>query len=200
MYDYDPETRTFAPKTGRQLLPNHDEANRFVSEYTPAYLTRAREQYADLVHGVNAENQARIDAYNSNLLQELTAYGDRYNEMVQSENDYIMSHGLDRDLLHYNVRDAYNRNRIEYNPLSDSLPARDRATVDGTIVSQPASRERHVQDVHERAAARYGLTVTQYRQLKTNVEQKNLQGAPRERIAQEVADIKGVDVAEVTVP
>jgi len=200
MYDYNPETRTFTPKTGRQLLPNHDEANRFVSEYTPAYLTRAREQYADLVHGVNAENQARIDAYNSNLLQELTAYGDRYNEMVQSENDYIMSHGLDRDLLHYNVRDAYIRNRIEYNPLSDSLPARDRATVDESIVSQPTSRGRRVQDVHEQAASRYGLSVTQYRQLKTNVGQKKLQGASRERIAQEVADIKGVDVSEVTVP
>ena len=200
MYDYNPETRTFTPKTGRQLLPNHDEANRFVSEYTPAYLTRAREQYANLVHGVNADNQARIDAYNSNLLQELTAYGDKYNEMVRSENDYIMSHGLDRDLLHYNVRDAYIRNRIEYNPLSDSLPARDRATVDESIVSQPASRGRRVQDVHEKAASRYGLSVTQYRQLKTNVGQKNLQGAPRERIAQEVADIKGVDVSEVTVP
>ena len=200
MYDYNPETRTFTPKTGRQLLPNHDEANRFVSEYTPAYLTRAREQYADLVHGVNAENQSRIDAYNSNLLKELTAYGNKYNEMVRSENDYIMSHGLDRDLLHYNVRDAYLRNRIEYNPLSDSLPARDRATVDESIVSQPASRERPVQDVHEKAASRYGLSVTQYRQLKTNVGQKKLQGASRERIAQEVADIKHVDVSEVTVP
>lgn len=200
MYDYDPATRTFIPKTGRQILPNHDDANRFLSEYTPAYLTRAREQYADLVHGVNEENQARIDAYNTNLLQELTAYGDRYNEMVRSENDYIMSHGVDRDLLHYNVRDAYLRNRIEYNPLSDSLPARDRATVDESIVSQPASRGRRVQDVHEQAASRYGLSVTQYRQLKTNVGEKNLQGAPRERIAQEVADIKGVDVSEVTVP
>ena len=159
MYDYDPATRTFTPKTGRQLLPNHDEANRFVSEYTPEYLTRAREQYADLVHGVNGENQARIDAYNTNLLQELTAYGDRYNEMVQSENEYILTHALDRDLLYYNVREAYLRNRIEYNPISDALPARDRATVDGSIVSQP-----------------------------------------RERIAPEVADIEGADVAEVTVP
>ena len=57
-----------------------------------------------------------------------------------------------------------------------------------------------MQDAHEQAASRYGLSVEQYQQLKTNVGEKNLQGAPRERIAQEVADIKGVDVAEVTVP
>jgi hypothetical protein len=78
---------------------------------------------------------------------------------VQSENEYILTHALDRDLLYYNVREAYLRNRIDYNPLSDALPARDRATADGSIVSQP-----------------------------------------RERIAPEVADIEGADVAEVTVP
>jgi hypothetical protein len=205
MYDYDPVTRTFTPKQGVHLLPNHNEANQFISKYTPAYLLKARKEYADMIHGLNEKNQAQVDQYNGRLLQELQAYGDQYNDMVDAQNEYLMSHaGPTTQLLHYHVNDAFQKYRIEYNPLSDALPTKDRKVVDGNTVSAPNIPERGVKSEkqlkNERAAAKYGMTVDEYHTLKHNIQERGLVDATDQQVAQEVADIKKIDVAEVKVP
>ena len=135
MYDYDPVSRTFTPKQGSHLLPNHND---YVSRYTPSYLLKARAQYADMIHGLNEKNQAQVDTYNTRLLQDLQAYGDQYNDMVSSQNEYLMSHsGPVTQLLHYHVNEVFNQNRLDYHPLSESLPSKSETVVDANTISTP---------------------------------------------------------------
>ncbi len=195
MYDYNPDTRLFTPKQGVHLLPNHNEASQFISKYTPAYLLRARKEYADMIHGLNEKNQAQVDQYNTRLLQELTSYGDQYDEMVGAQNEYLLSHaGPTTHLLHYNVRDAFDKYRIEYNPLSDALPTHERQVVGTNPVSAPNLPGRGLQSEkqkqNERAASKYGLSVGEYHKLKHNIQEKGLVNASEQQVASEVASIK----------
>lgn len=199
MYDYDPETRTFTPKQGVHLLPNHNEASAFISRYTPAYLTKARKEYADMIHGLNERNQAQVDAYNSVLRQEISEYGVKYNQMVADQNAYLLMSGANpSQLLHYNADEVYMKNRLEYNPLSDALPDHERQVVGRTLVSAPnlpAAGESARYARTEAAAARYDLSVDQYHTLKHNIQSQDVTDPSPQRVAQEVADIKKIDVA-----
>lgn len=50
-------------------------AGQHTSQYTPDYLKRGREEYADMVHGLNAENKAQVDAANAQIHEQLSVYG-----------------------------------------------------------------------------------------------------------------------------
>ncbi len=140
LYDYDPDTRTFTLNPNITNVPNLGDAKSFVSSFTPGYLVRARREYADMIHGLNENNQAQVDQYNTRLLRDLQAYGAQYNEMVSAQNEYLISHsGPVTQLLHYHVNDVYNQYRLDYNPLSESLPTKETTIVDGNTVSTPAS-------------------------------------------------------------
>lgn len=191
LYLYNPETRLFTINPAANNLPDQDDAKRFISRFTPQYLTNARRQYTDMIHGLNEKNQALVDQYNTTLLQDLHAYGDRYNEMVASQNEYAISHaGPVTQLLHYHVNDAFNKYRIAYTPLSDTLAQ----TPSKGIQSSGRSLQTEKARKNEAAAAKYGLSVPQYHRLKTNVTSKGLQNASSQQIHQVAADIKKIDV------
>jgi hypothetical protein len=155
LYVYDPETRLFTINPNAPSLPNQGEAKSFISQYTPQYLAKARQEYADMIHGLNEKNQAQVDAYNTNLLAEISAYGKEYDAMVASQNEYILSHGgSTTQLLHYHGDDVFNKYRLEYNPLADSLPTKDKIVVDGG--SAPSER--------------LNMTTTQYDTMKHNLQ------------------------------
>ena len=175
LYIYDPVTRLFTPNPNAPGLPDQDEAKSFISQYTPQYLVKARQEYADMIHGLNEKNQAQVDAYNTNLLADLSAYGKQYNEMVSSQNEYLISHaGPVTELLHYHIDDVFNQYRLEYNPLSDSLPTKDKKVVDGNTVSAPNIPGRQLESARDRkkreAAEALGMTSTQYDSMKHNLQ------------------------------
>ena len=175
LYIYDPETRLFTINPSVPSLPDQDEAKSFISQYTPQYLLKARQEYADMIHGLNEKNQAEVDAYNTNLLADLSAYGKQYNEMVTAQNEYLVSHaGPVTQLLHYHIDDVFNQYRIEYNPLSDSLPTKDKKVVDGNTVSAPNAPGRRMESDRDRkkreAAEALGMTSAQYDTMKHNLQ------------------------------
>lgn len=138
LYIYDPVTRLFTLNpSAASTLPNMGEAKSFISAYTPEYLVKARQEYADMIHGLNEKNQADVDAYNTNLRREVSEYGAQYEEMVEAQNQYLLSHaGPVTYLLHYHANDVYNQYRIDYNPISDVLPGKG-TVVDSNTVSAP---------------------------------------------------------------
>jgi len=175
LYLYDPVTRLFTLNPNVPSLPDQDEAKSFISQYTPAYLAKARQDYADMIHGLNEKNQAQVDAYNTNLLADLSAYGKQYNQMVAAQNEYLISHaGPVTQLLHYHIDDVFNQYRLEFNPLSDSLPTKDKKVVDGNTVSAPNIPGRRMESERDRkrreAAERMGMTTTEYELMKHNLQ------------------------------
>lgn len=119
LYSYDPKTRQFKRNdalSGRRL------DGEFVSQYTPDYLKRGREEYAEMVHGLNAENQAKVDEANAKIHEELSVYGRNYNRTVSAENNALMRQPvLPSHLLHFSVDNAYNQVKLTYDPISDKL-------------------------------------------------------------------------------
>lgn len=176
LYIYDPTTRLFTINPNVPGLPDQEEAKSFISQYTPKYLAKARQEYADMIHGLNEKNQAQVDAYNTNLYQELSVYGNKYNEMVRAQNDYLMSEAgsAPSNLLFFHLNDVFNQYRIEYNPLSDSLPTKDKKVVNGNLVSAPNIPGRRMESERDRkkreAAEALGMTSTQYEAMKHNLQ------------------------------
>ncbi len=175
LYIYDPDTRMFTLNPNVPSLPDMDEAKSFISAYTPQYLVKARQEYADMVHGLNEANQQQVDQYNTDLRRQLSVYGDQYEAAVASQNEYLASHpyGVTR-FLHFHADEAYNKYRLEYNPLSDALPMKDKKVTDGTVISAPNIPPVGVDTDKMRkkkaAAARFGLTVTEYDKMKHDLQ------------------------------
>ena len=123
LYIYDPDTRTFTLNPNVPNLPDQDQISSFIPEYTPDYLERVNNDYVNMIHGLNEQNQASVDQYNTNLRRLLTTYGDQYNNMVAAQNEYLASHsGPVTQLLHFNVAQMFNQYSINYNPLENALP------------------------------------------------------------------------------
>ena len=120
LYLYDPETRQFTlnPNVTNSAIPSTQET--FISKYTPRYLLQARQEYADMIHGLNEKNQNEVDNYNANLMRELSSYGDHYDSIVASINNERLYEGR-TDLLYYDIGKIYNQNKIEFSALSDKL-------------------------------------------------------------------------------
>jgi hypothetical protein len=102
LYLYNEETRNFTlnPNVTNSAIPSTQQT--FISRYTPRYLLQARQQYADMVHGLNEKNQSEIDNYNNNLMRELTSYGKHYDRIVSDINNERLYQGRS-DLLFYDV-------------------------------------------------------------------------------------------------
>jgi hypothetical protein len=68
LYLYNPDTREiYLNPNAKTTLPTGGE---FISDYTPEYLKKARQEYADMIHGLNEESQRAVDEYNNRLLSE----------------------------------------------------------------------------------------------------------------------------------
>jgi len=135
LYLYDPETRQFTlnPNVSNSAIPSTQET--FISKYTPRYLLQARQEYADMIHGLNEKNQNEVDNYNANLMKELSSYGKHYDSIVADINNQRLYEGR-RDLLFYDVGKMYNQNKIEFSALSDKLKDAPTTT---NVISQDAA-------------------------------------------------------------
>lgn len=193
LYNYDRKTRLFTLNPDAPNAPNMDEANHFVSRFTPTYLVKARQDYSDMIHGLNEENQSQVDQYNTTLLRDLQAYGDQYNDMVAAQNEYLMSHaGPVTNLLHYHVDDVFNQYRLSYHPLSDALPTKDSVVIDENIVSADTRRLSEKERLQSKAAQKYGMSVPQYHRVKDNLQRKGVVDATDAQFTQAVSEVKSV--------
>jgi hypothetical protein len=120
LYLYNEETRNFTlnPNVTNSAIPSTQQT--FISRYTPRYLLQARQEYADMVHGLNEKNQSDVDNYNNNLMRELSSYGKHYDSIVSDINNERLYQGRS-DLLFYDVGKIFNENKIEFSAISEKL-------------------------------------------------------------------------------
>ena len=189
LYLYNPETREFTlnPNVTNSAIPSTQQS--FISRYTPRYLLQARQEYADMIHGLNQANQQQVDSYNANLMRELSSYGKHYDSMVAAINDERLYEGR-TDLLYFDVGKIFNENKIEFNAFSDKLKdaptnivSKDEAT--SRQLSEEARMERK-----QAAAEKYGISVEQYTDVKKDLQSKGIKDATQEQITQSVQEVK----------
>jgi len=184
LYLYNPETRQFTlnPNVTNSAVPSTQET--FISRYTPKYLLQARQEYGDMIHGLNNKNQSEVDNYNANLMKELSSYGKHYDSIVADINNERLYEGRS-DLLYYDVGKMYNQNKIEFNPLSDKLSDAPKVNV----VSQDVATGRQLaQKVSIKE--KYTLSDTQYRNVKLNIQSKNIKSPDTQQLETAVQEVK----------
>jgi len=183
LYLYNPETRQFTlnPNVTNSAIPSTQET--FISRYTPRYLLQARQEYADMIHGLNEKNQNEVDNYNANLMKELSSYGKHYDSIVADINNERLYEGRS-DLLYYDVGKMYNQNKIEFNPLSDKL-----SDTPTNVVSQDTAMGRQLGEKVS-IKEKYTLSDIQYRNLILNIESKNITDPSEEQVNQAVQEVK----------
>jgi hypothetical protein len=117
LYSYNPETLkiTLNPNISNQQIP--ETQNKFISSFTPKRILKARQEIADLAHGLDHQNQNLIDTYNAKLHEQLSGYGKNYDKMVASINDERSYQGINT-LLHYDVEGQYNKYKMEFKPVN----------------------------------------------------------------------------------
>jgi hypothetical protein len=74
-----------------------------------------RQETADLIHGLDQQNQGIIDAYNTQLREQLSVFGKNYNKQVASINDNRSYHGIN-NLLVFDEDTAYEKQHLEFKP------------------------------------------------------------------------------------
>lgn len=115
MYTYDPETLSITLNPNVSNVPIPSTENKFVSKYTPENLRRLHQETADLIHGLDQQNQGIIDTYNSKLREQLSVFGKNYNKQVASINDNRSYHGIN-NLLVYDPEADYQKYHLEFKP------------------------------------------------------------------------------------
>ena len=115
MYSYNPETLsiTLNPNVNGNNIPSTQ--NHFVSRYTPENVLRSRQETADLLHGLDQQNQGIIDTYNTELRKQLSTFGENYNKQVASINDNRSYNGIN-NLLVFDENTAYETQHLEFQP------------------------------------------------------------------------------------
>ena len=190
LYLYNPETRQFTlnPNVTNSAIPSTQ--NKFISKYTPRYLLQARQEYADMIHGLNEKNQNEVDNYNANLMKELTSYGKHYDSIVANINDERLYQGRS-DLLFYDVGKVYNENKIEFNNLSDQLSD---APAIGVLSKEDAKgrqlNETSRMERKQQAAQSYGLSVSDYNAVKQGLANQGVKNVTQGQINQAVKNFK----------
>ena len=121
LYLYNSDTKQFTlnPNVRTNVIPNTQ--NKFIPRYIPSKLAKARQEYADMIHGVNENIQSQVDNYNNNLSKELSSYGKHFEEIAANYNNNILHQGRS-DLIHYDAQQMYNQNKLEFKPV-DNTPA-----------------------------------------------------------------------------
>jgi len=115
MYSYNPETLSITLNTGVSNIPIPSTQNHFVSKYTPENILKMRQETADLIHGLDQQNQGIIDTYNTQLREQLSVFGKNYNKQVASINDNRSYHGIN-NLLVFDENLAYEKQHLEFKP------------------------------------------------------------------------------------
>ena len=130
MYSYNSNTLsiTLNPNVNGNNIPSTQ--NHFVSRYTPENVLRSRQETADLLHGLDQQNQGIIDTYNTELRKQLSMFGENYNKQVASINDNRSYNGIN-NLLVFDENTAYEKQHLEFQPatiVSNPVHSGDKAT------------------------------------------------------------------------
>lgn len=201
LYTWDEQNRSWIlHKSNNNVLSSQD----YQSPFIPEKLLRARKEYADMIHGLNAKTQNEVDNYNNKLMKELSVYGRHYDEMVAGYNDELLYQGRD-DLLYYNIGNIYDINKLEFNPISqklgDTVPENVVSKTDvvskADVVSQNEATKRQLNpnvraknDKEKEIANSYGLSVRDYQDVKRDIQSKNIKNPTQRQIEQAVAEVK----------
>jgi hypothetical protein len=116
MYSYDPETLSITLNPNVSSVPIPSTENKFISKYTPENVLKMRQETADLIHGLDQQNQNIVDTYNAELKKQLSVFGENYNKQVASINDQRSYHGIN-NLLIYDENTAYQKQHLEFKPV-----------------------------------------------------------------------------------
>ena len=138
MYSYNPNTLsiTLNPNVNGNNIPSTQ--NHFVSRYTPENVLRSRQETADLLHGLDQQNQGIIDTYNTELRKQLSMFGENYNKQVASINDNRSYNGIN-NLLVFDENTAYEKQHLEFQPatiVSNQVHTGDKA-IQRQLADQP---------------------------------------------------------------
>ena len=138
MYSYNPNTLsiTLNPNVNGNNIPSTQ--NHFVSRYTPENVLRSRQETADLLHGLDQQNQGIIDTYNTELRKQLSMFGENYNKQVASINDNRSYNGIN-NLLIFDENTAYEKQHLEFQPatiVSNPVHSGDKA-IQRQLADQP---------------------------------------------------------------
>ena len=190
LYLYDENTRLFTlnPNVTNNQIPSTEQT--FISRYTPRYLKQARNEYADMIHGLNKQNQDEVDNYNNNLMKELSSYGKHYDSIVADINNERLYEGRS-DLLFFNVGNVYNQNKLEFTALSDKLSD----SFNPNVVSQNEATKRQLNpnvraERKQEAAENYRLSVKQYDDMKRDIVSKGITNPRQQDIDIAVQEVK----------
>ena len=115
MYSYNPETLSITLNSNVNNNPIPSTQNHFVSKYTPENVLRSRQETADLLHGLDQQNQNIVDTYNTQLRKQLSMFGENYNKQVASINDNRSYNGIN-NLLVFDENTAYAKQHLEFQP------------------------------------------------------------------------------------
>jgi hypothetical protein len=116
-------------------------------------------------------------------MRELTSYGKHYDAIVSDINNERLYQGRS-DLLYYDVGKIFNENKIEFSALSDKLK-----DAPANIVSQDVASGRQLGEKVS-IKEKYTLSDTQYRNVKLNIESKNITDPSEEQVNQAVSEVK----------
>jgi hypothetical protein len=199
--------------TGHEGLYTWDEQNRnwilhnknntlssrpYSSPFIPARILRAREEYADMVHGLNDENQKSVDAFNTKLMRDLSVYGRHYDDIVGDVNNERIRAGR-TDLLFYDVGKIYNKNKIEFTPISDVYKPRVLSEQTGQTGELTPAQQREIDNAYKMfdsntsqrpVKEQYNLSRQEYTDVKRNIESKNIVNPNTEQLQTAVQEVK----------
>ncbi len=185
LYLYDPQTRDFTlnPNVTNSAIPSTQ--NKFISRYTPKYLSKARTEYADMIHGLNEENQNAVNNYNTKLMKELSSYGKHYDSIVADINNERLYEGR-TDLLYYHVQDIYDNNKLEFNALSDKLQSSNQLKSSNNNRRQLIPNNQQQVNIKEK----YVLDDNEYDAVKNDLTSKNITAPTESQMYQAVQEVK----------
>lgn len=181
LYTWDSVNRTWVLHHGIQNNPNVN----YISKYTPGRLLKARQEYADMIHGLNEKNQNAVDNFNNNLMKELTSYGKNYDSMVAHYNDNLLYQGR-TDLLYYDIGKIYDQNKIEFKPFDDVMTSKPIKTSVSSVV------DTHNRQLGEQVSIKqkYGLSDRQYSDVKRDIVSKNIKDPTMEQVETAIQEVK----------
>jgi hypothetical protein len=194
LYTWDEQNRSWILHNKNNTLSSRPYSSPFI----PARILRAREEYADMVHGLNDENQQSVDAFNTKLMRDLSVYGRHFDDMVGDINDERLRAGR-TDLLFYDVGKIYNKNKIEFTPISDVYKPRELSEQTGQTGELTSAQQREIDNAYKMfdsdtsqrpVKEQYNLSRQEYTDVKRNIESKNIVNPNTEQLQTAVQEVK----------
>ena len=186
LYLYDEKTRAFTLNPNVSHIPIPADQITYKSRYLPQEVHQARRDYREAVIGLNKENQAAVDAYNSNLRRELSTYGHDfdYSQEVADYNDQVMREG-GGELLFFHSGEIYNKNRIQFNPINLDVKPKGKG---------PTYHE--MLKMKEDTIEKYGITDKEYKEVEKQMQKDRVKYPTKDDIHKTIKEIRKQQAAK----